>query len=1086
MGIPGHIFKNENDLGLTSLAQHAIDTGDAKPIKQPFRRVPLAFADEEKKAIDKLLSQGVIRPSKSPWASALCLVRKKDGSVRPCVDYRRLNKVTKPDAFPVPKVDECIDAVSGSKIFSTLDLTSGYFQVPVKEEDIPKTAFISKHGLYEFTSTLFGMINSGATFQRVMELALKGLQWHICIIYIDDCIIFSTTFDEHIERLKLVFQRLREANLKLKPKKCEILKGEVTFLGFRVTSQGGVKPDPNNVSKVLQWPVPGNDTEVKQFLGLCSYYRKHVKNFSIIAKPLFDLTKKDSKLVWTEECQLSFNTLKGALTSKEIMALPSCKGGPFILDVDACNSGIGAVLSQIQDGEEKVISYASRTLNRAETNYCVTDKELLAIRYFVEYFRHYLLGVRFTVRSDHHALKWLFSLKSPSGRIARWIEILSGYDFEVEYRRGAQHGNADAMSRCKNPKDCSCSEIDMEESLKCGPCKKCLKRTEQMESKLLRVKGNGTKGPVKHRLSRIFENNTLLKGRRDTGKRHVWLFLLVLAAVLCGLGSNILRKDQETPLSRDSGSFPQIIIGVSMMIFLGLLAIVTYSCVIKLYVNSVLQKAVRQWSQGVCYRIAEPARGFASSAMSLCRSVATRSSPEIIENWLPWSNGYTIKDLQDMQSDDTDIGPLIKWFSSGSKPEGSIAASASPETRHYLQCWDALVLNNGVLMRKFEKKDGSGIYLQLLTPSALKNDVLYQMHSGILSDHLGRKKTKERVLQRYYWFKVREDVKLWVLQCDNCGANKPPVFKPRAPLGSMPAGAPLDRLSTDLIGPFPRTPRGNRYILVVTDQFTKWVEVFAIPDQSAETTARTILNEVIARYGSPISIHSDQGGNYESRIFGELCSLLEIKKSRTSVRNPKGNGQTERFNKTLVQMIRAYLTGEQNEWDLNLGCLAAAYRATPNESTKMTPNLLMLGKEVRLPAEIAFGSSTTSNETVSSYGEYVQKLKTNMQRAHNLCRQNLMKSAKRQTEIYDHRQVLHSYAKGDMVWFLQSERRDTICSKLQRPYTGPFLIKEKLNNQNYVLLFSKEGKSQVIHHDKLKPYLGNNPPQWIVKLKKSL
>ena len=293
--------KHDDDLGLTSLAEHQIDLTDSKPIKQPFRRVPLAFVNEEKQAIDKLLRQGVIRPSNSPWASPLCLVRKKDGSVRPCVDYRRLNKVTKPDAFPVPKVDECIDAISGSTIFSTVDLTCGYFQVPVREQDIPKTAFVSRHGLYEFTSTPFGMINSGATFQRVMELAMKGLNWQICIIYIDDCIIFSSTFDEHIKRLWLVFQRFREANLKLKPKKCELLKSEVTFLGFRITDEGA-RPDPNNVAKVLQWPVPANVTEVKQFLGLCSYYRKHVKQLSIIAKPLFDLTKKDSKLVWTSNC----------------------------------------------------------------------------------------------------------------------------------------------------------------------------------------------------------------------------------------------------------------------------------------------------------------------------------------------------------------------------------------------------------------------------------------------------------------------------------------------------------------------------------------------------------------------------------------------------------------------------------------------------------------------------------------------------------------------------------------------------------------------------------------------------------------
>ena len=1091
--------KDENDLGLTSLAEHSIDTGTAKPVKQPFRRVPLAFANEEKEAINKLLDQGVIRPSKSPWASPLCLVRKKDGSVRPCVDYRRLNKVTKPDAFPVPKVDECIDAVSGSKIFSTLDLTCGYFQVPVRKQDIPKTAFVSKHGLYEFTSTPFGMINSGATFQRVMELALKGLQWHICIIYIDDCIIFSATLDEHIQRLKMVLQRFREANLKLKPQKCELLKREVTFLGFRVTSDGA-RPDPNNVSKVLQWPVPCNVTEVKQFLGLCSYYRKHVKNFSIIAKPLFDLTKKDSTLLWTDDCQIAFNSLKGALTSKDVMALPDSQGGQFILDVDSCNFGTGAVLSQIQGGEEKVIAYASRSLNRHETNYCVTDKELLAIRYFVEYFRHYLLGRPFIVRSDHRPLKFLFSLKSPSGRIARWIEILSGYDFEVHYRQGARHGNADGMSRCRNPKDCSCPDVDMEESLKCGPCKKCLKRAEQMESSMLKAKPNETEaeGFVQHQISRCVNDISLTESIRKglweftcSSIKHVGICLISLILLFLGTNGDILSLDKVTLYSSaccalvataKNRLLPVCTIGIILVCMLYVFKLkFKYTWKFRWKIIQIFwQKIWALW-----YSVASGIELLASRSEQLCRSVTTRSQSDVGQ-WVPWSNGYSIKDLQDMQEEDSDIGPVVKWFSSGSKPEGSIAASASPATRYYLQCWDALVLKNGILMRKFEKKDGSGVFLQLITPNKLRKDVMYQMHNSILSGHLGRKKTKEKVLQRYYWYQVREDVNLWVSQCDVCGANKPPVFKPRAPLGSMPVGAPLDRLSTDLIGPFPRTPRGNRYILVVTDQFSKWVEIIAIPDQTAETTARTILNEVIARFGSPISIHSDLGSNYESRIFRELCDLLEIKKSRTSVRNPKGNGQTERFNKTLIHMIRAYLTGEQNNWDLNLGCLAAAYRATPNESTKLTPNLLMLGKEVRLPAEIAFGSSTVSNETVSSYGEYVEKLKSRMQSAHKLCRKHLKENAKRQTDIYDQKQVLHKYEKGDLVWFLQPVRKETVCPKLQMPYSGPFMIKERLNNQNYLLLFSKDNNTKVIHHDKLKPYLGNSPPKWIVKAKESL
>ena len=243
--------KNEEDIGLTRLTEHCIDTQGAKPIKQPFRRTPLAFVNEEKAVIDKLKEQDVIRDSNSPWASPILLIHKKDNSVRPVVDYRALNKLCQDDAFPIPKVDDCLDSLSGAKPFSTVDMTYGYFLVLVKESDIPKTAFITKQGLFEFTSMPQGLTKSSATFQRVMQLALNGLQWSVCIIYIDDCIVFSSNVKEHIERLELVLERFRQANLKLKPKKCSVFQSEVTFLGYMVLEKG-VLPDPSNVAKILQ------------------------------------------------------------------------------------------------------------------------------------------------------------------------------------------------------------------------------------------------------------------------------------------------------------------------------------------------------------------------------------------------------------------------------------------------------------------------------------------------------------------------------------------------------------------------------------------------------------------------------------------------------------------------------------------------------------------------------------------------------------------------------------------------------------------------------------------------------------------
>ena len=462
--------KDEFDLGLTNLAEHVIDTGNAKPVRQPPRRTPIAFQGEEKKAIDKMYKQGAIRPSSSPWASPLVLVRKKNGKVRPCVDYRRVNAVTQTDAFPIPKTQDCLDALSGSSMFSTLDITSAYHQIPVRTEDIPKTAFCSRYGLWEFVTMPFGLCSATATFQRTMEVALSHLQWTSCLIYLDGVVIFGQNCTEHLNRLEAVLERIQSSHLKLSPDKCHLFQNEVTFLGH-VISKDGVLPNPDNVAKLVNWPIPQNATDVRSYLGLASYYRRFIKGYSDIAYPMTQLTRKECQFKWTTDCQYAFEKLRGLLVSPNIMAYPSDKGN-FILDTDASDFSIGAVLSQEQDGKERVIAYGSRTMLKAERNYCVTDKELLAVKHFIEYYKHYLLGRTFVVRSDHQALKWLFSLKDPSNRVASWNEILSAYSFAIEYRLGRQHGNADGMSRCPNPRDCQCPYDSDDPVLKCGPCTK--------------------------------------------------------------------------------------------------------------------------------------------------------------------------------------------------------------------------------------------------------------------------------------------------------------------------------------------------------------------------------------------------------------------------------------------------------------------------------------------------------------------------------------------------------------------------------------------------------------------------------------
>lgn len=341
-------------LGRTNVVKHDVKTSSSQPIKQKARRFPIHQRAEGERIVQEMLDGDVIEPSSSPWASPVVLVKKKDGSTRFCIDYRKLNAVTIKDAYPLPRIDESLDALSGARFFSTLDLASGYWQVGMTEEAKAKSAFATPSGLFQFKCMPFGLCNAPSTFERLMEQVLSGLQWQICLIYLDDVIIFSTNFTEHISRLDEILGKLGQAGLKLKPKKCHFFCEEVLYLGHKV-SEDGIATDPEKIRAVQDWKIPSTLTDVRSFLGLCSYYRRFIPQFSTIAKPLTKLTEKNVGFQWGDTQEEAWATLKHRMLNAPILAYPDPKL-EFILDTDASDYGIGAVLSQVQNGQERVIA----------------------------------------------------------------------------------------------------------------------------------------------------------------------------------------------------------------------------------------------------------------------------------------------------------------------------------------------------------------------------------------------------------------------------------------------------------------------------------------------------------------------------------------------------------------------------------------------------------------------------------------------------------------------------------------------------------------------------------------------------------
>jgi len=420
----------------------SIDTFPRVPpiAQQPYRMAPTEL-NELKTQLQELLDKGFIRPSNSPWGAPILFVRRKDGTHRLFIDYRQLNKITMKNKYLLPRIDDLFDQFKGARAFSKIDLRSGYYQMKIKEADVAKTAFRTRYGHYEFLVLPFGLTNAPTLFMDLMNRVFQPYLDKFVVVFIDDILVYSNSFEEHEEHLRQTLQTLRDHQLYAKLSKCEIWLKRVTFLGHVISTEG-VFVDPQKVEAVLKWERPTLITEIRSFLGLAGYYRIFIEGFSLIATPLTQLTRKNKKWVWSEECEKSFQELKRRLTTAPMLTLPSGTEG-FVVYSDASGKGLGCVLKQ----HGKVIAYASRQLKTHEVNYLVHDLELAAVVFALRIWRHYLYGSQTQIFTDHKSLKYLMSQKELNMQQKRWIELIKDYDCTIKYHPGKANVVADALSR---------------------------------------------------------------------------------------------------------------------------------------------------------------------------------------------------------------------------------------------------------------------------------------------------------------------------------------------------------------------------------------------------------------------------------------------------------------------------------------------------------------------------------------------------------------------------------------------------------------------------------------------------------------
>ena len=423
-----------------------LENNSKPPSRAPYR---LSFIEQEelKKQLKQLLDSKLIRPSSSPFGSPVLFVKKKENTLRMCIDYRALNNITIKNRYPLPRIDDLLDQLSQAKYFSKLDLTSGYWQMRVKDEDIHKTAFTTRYGQFEFMVMPFGLCNAPASFQHLMNSIFQEFLDDFVIVYLDDIMVYSRTHEEHLKHLDIVFSKLRDNQLYAKLKKCEFMKTSVEYLGH-IVGNNSIKPDKEKTKAIEDWERPRNSKEVMAFVGLANFYRKFVNNFSKRTLPLTNIMGKNKEFKWDKEQEDSFNDIKVALTNTPVLKLPT-REGRFKVHTDASDYAIGAVLEQ-EDVNEKTIkpvAYFSKKLQGAQTRYATHVKELYAIVKALECWRHYLEGVNFDVYTDHFSLQYLRNQSELSKLQVRWMEKLSTFDFEIIYKPGRTNIVADALSR---------------------------------------------------------------------------------------------------------------------------------------------------------------------------------------------------------------------------------------------------------------------------------------------------------------------------------------------------------------------------------------------------------------------------------------------------------------------------------------------------------------------------------------------------------------------------------------------------------------------------------------------------------------
>ena len=1017
------LSENKFDSGETSLIEYSIDTSDAKPITHKTRPMNPFVKEAWQETERNWREQGIIEPCESPWSSPLVPVKKKDGSYRFAVDYRALNQVTKMDSFPVASSLELLSnyQLSSSKYFISVDLTGAYLAVRVSPDSQDKLAICSPTGTFRFLRMPFGSRNCAQTYQRLMQRMFRRL-WsedHL-LSFFDDHLLPGNNFLMLLYRFAQFLMQIEFGNLRISPSKTKLFVQRCTFLGHEI-GKGSIAPADKLTKAIEDWPQPKDLRGLRSFLGTSGYYRRYIKNYASIVQPLTALTKKDNPWKWSVEEEKAFNEIKMKLISKPLLVAPNFESKePFILDSDSSGFAVGAVLSQKQaDGAEKPIAYFSKTLSKEAMNYHITRKELLAIMLAMEHFQFFLLGRKFLIRTDHRALQWIKKTKALNSQLFRWSERIQNFDFEIVYKQGSALGNADGLSRMVKPEvdvpEMTKEDCNMYKELgipipKSGPIHEALsnaavttrQKKKQQEQEKVKVKVTINPEPLEMIEDKLPNGKSKSKSKVNNKKEED--------------ESKVNKEEDESKVNKEEDE----------------------SKVSKEEDDSKRSKTKHgnledMVEHGTCQCLDELPQDFAENYVD--------NKPQVLKH----------KVIKKFIKQDRCLSKVIQWKEENHKP-GQSEVKGSLELQQYRRMWNELVLEDGKLFAKKSIIDpfvGEEIQCKrIVIPKGLRTKIIYLLHVHPLSGHQGFTRTYNLAKRIVYWPNMGNAMRAAIDSCSACLQAKEKTRKETVLLGqtSTEKYKRLNTFYTDLVGPWPTTdPRDPKWILTFQDAVTKYPECALLKSTTADEVMKATMETLVVRYGSGLTLVSDNGPQFKSETLREACKRLGVCKIEISAFNPMSN-PVERMHRTLENTIRALMTAENataGEWYKFVPYALAAIRHMPLSNLPGSPHELAYGQSPMTAAEVYLEevNQPLKSPTMETIVQRFRKMP-------DVIRQQQQINHERNKDRYDKSRSPVDIKEGDWVYVHGpgNAKEAGNSRKLLKYYDGPFRVLKVLND----------------------------------------